>query len=561
MRAILLTFPLVAFFLVSTPATAVLGERVGADEHGGRILTPVEEIQEILKSVGADKDPDAPVVKDTITPEVLVYLSRHFATMDPTDAQYVMQHVAEQKCAGAREGVLAFLAKHGAEEASAKAIALIGRPADAVVLAGAIKPRGVWGLESLEVLAGDDPAVWREVARVGCADVRALAAKHLAANAEVKGDELVALYTAGPDAVRGALVSAFAAKGRPEAFEVLLLAMQGSRFSEADLAWDCLKKMPISDTQRQEASEIASRLHGMAERGQHLAAARLAALAGEARGFDWAIDCLREFAESGEPRRMICTNVPDGIPGIAPLVFLDCDRPGFPNFLRLVAKDENREALLDVAYMMSPRNDHGYLVIPVPADSDDGKALRAGLDKIGTDPAREIGRRIFIEHPRTLLLTGMTDAEKLAAVKQKVAGEDFTVEFLSGETSLVLRKTTPGSVVCQVNYIDVSVPCTRVEYQPDSRSTLVMGHTCNYTWGTPGGPLGWRKFESGEVIATGAADFLKRLISEERPQDILKIYATFRVALPDGRDLRISREIPPDVLFRQDTPKPDDPTP
>jgi len=552
MRAILLTLPLVAVFLVSAPATAVLSERAVADEHGGRILTPVEEIQEILKSVGADKDPAAPVVKDTITPEVLVYLSRHFATMDPTDAQYVMQHVAKQKCAGAREGVLAFLAKHGAEEAAVKAIAFIGRPADAVVLAGAIRPRGKWGLggaekESLEVLAGADPAVWREVARVGCADVRALAAEHLAASAEVKGDELVALYTAGPEVVRRALIWAFAAKGRPEAFEVLLLAVQDRQFSDADLAWECLKKMPLSEGRRQEASETASRLHGMAERGQHLAAARLAALAGEARGFDWVIDCLREFAESGEPRRMICTNVPDGIPGIAPLVFLDCDRPGFPNFLRLVAKDENREALLDVAYMMSPRNDHGYLVIPVPADSDDGKALRAGLDKIGTDLAREISRRIFIEHPRTLLLTGMTDAEKLAAVKQEIADKDFTVEFLPGGTGFVLKKTTPGSVVCRAALCGVNV-----RYQPGNRFARVR-HA--------GSPSGWRKFESGKVVATGSAEFLKRLIGEDQLQDIQAIRVTFRVALPDGRDLMISREISPDAAVRQDTLKPDDPTP
>jgi len=552
MRAIFLAFPLVVVFLVSTPATAVLSERVVADEHGGRMLTPVEEIQEILKSVGADKDLAAPVVKDTITPEVLVYLSRHFATMDPSDAQYVMQHVAKQKCAGAREGVLAFLAKHGAEEAAAKAIAFIGRPADAVVLAGAIRPRGRWGWggaekESLEVLAGADPAVWREVARVGCADVRALAAEHLAASAEVKGDELVALYTAGPEVVRRALVWAFAAKGRPEAFEVLLLAVQCRPFSDADMAWDCLKKMPISDTRRQEASEAASRLHGMAERDQHLAAARLASLAGEARGFDWAIDCLREFAESGEPRRMICTNVPDGIPGSAPLVFLDCDRPGFPNFLRLVAKDENREALLDVAYMMSPRNDHGYLVIPVPADSDDGKALRAGLEKIGTDLAREISRRIFIEHPRTLLLTGMTDAEKLAAVKQEVADEDFTVEFLPGGTGLVLKKTTPGSIVCRADLRGVDI-----RYQPGNRFRHI---------GIGGGPSEWRKFESGEVIATGAAEILKRLIGEGQLQDIQAIQVTFRVALPDGRDLMISREIPPDAAVRKDNPKQDAPTP
>lgn len=548
MRAILLGFPLVAVFLVSTPATAVLSEPAVADEHGGRILTPVEAIQEILKSVGADKDPAAPVVKDTITPEVLVYLSRHFATMDPSDAQYVMQHVAKQKCAGAREGVLAFLAKHGAAEAAAKAIAFIGRPADAVVLAEAIRPRGHWGLggaekESLEVLAGADPAVWREVARVGCADVRALAAEHLAASAEVKGDELVALYTAGPEVVRRALIWAFAAKGRPEAFEVLLLAVQDRPFSDADMAWDCLKKMPISDTQRQEASEAASRLHGMAERDQHLAAARLAALAGEARGFDWAIDCLREFAESGEPRRMICTNVPDGIPGIAPLVFLDCDRPGFPNFLRLVAKDENREALLDVAYMMSPRNDHGSLVIPVPADSDDGKALRAGLEKTGTDLADEISRRIFIEYPRTLFLTGMTDGEKLAAVKQEVTDEDFTVEFLSGGTGLVLKKITPGSVVCRADLRGVDI-----RYQPGNRFRHL---------GIGGGPSEWRKFESGEVITTGAAEILKRLIGEGQLQDIQAIRVTFRVALPDGRNLRVSREISPDAAVRQDAPKPD----
>ena len=553
MRAIFLAFPLVVVFLVSTPATAVLSERVVADEHGGRILTPVEAIQEILKSVGADKDPTAPVVKDTITPEVLVYLSRHFATMDPSDAQYVMQHVAKQKCAGAREGVLAFLAKHGAAEAAAKAIAFIGRPADAVVLAGAIRPREKWGLngaekESLEVLAGADPAVWREVARVGCADVRALAAEHLAASAEVKGDELVALYTAGPEVVRRALIWAFAAKGRPEAFDVLLLAMQGRRFSEADLAWECLKKMPLSGVQRQRASETASRLHGMAERGQHMAAARLAALAGEARGFDWAIDCLREFAESGEPRQMICTNVPDGIPGIAPPVFLDCDRPGFPNFLRLVAKDENREALLDVAYMMSPRNDHGYLVIPVPADSDDGKALRAGLDKIVTDLAREISRRIFIEYPRTLLLTGMTEAEKLAAVKQEVADEDFTIEFLPGGTGFVLKKTTPGSVVCRADLCGLDV-----RYQPGNRFKHI---------GIGGGPSEWRKFESGEAIAgVSTQEEMKRRIGSDQLQDIQAIRVTFRVALPDGRDLRVSREIAPDAVLRQDTPKPDAPTP
>jgi len=44
-------------------------------------------------------------------------------------------------------------------------------------------------------------------------------------------------------------------------------------------------------------------------------------------------------------------------------------------------------------------------------------------------------------------------------------------------------------------------------------------------------------------------------------QDIQAIRVTFRVALPDGRDLRVSREIAPDAVLRQDTPKPDAPTP
>ena len=532
--AMLTTLPSTADAVESLPAVA--------DEHGGHQLTEKENFQRLMEEIGADKDPTAPPVGDAMTPELLAYLTRNMSKLRSGDVCYLLYPIAAMKFKEARGEVLAFMAKYRIRsEAIYSALQAIGEPVDAVALAKmAARPWSTWANtqaeKAIETLAGENAAIWRQVAEVDDPRLKALAARHMLGAASATGDELATLFKSGPVFVRQTMLEALSLVKRPEMFPVILLALEDPHATIASSAVDHLKGYKPSDSERRALTEAAERLYATGVMHPRLTAARLAACLGDPRGFDWALECLQDFNDSGQERIMMCTNAPDGIPGDAPLVFLNYDRPGFPNFLRLLRKGEKPQALRDVAYMLSPRDDHGRWVIPVAPTSDEGKALRRGLEEIGTDLSREVLAGVFKEIPRPDLLAGLSEEEKRAA--PEASEKDFVIEVgrrpfdKPDMVEFRLKKVTPGIFVSKSAEWSWSIS------KADSRGHF-GGFQCLR--------FQIRKAGQGETVCAANVDLGKSAL----PPDA-KLNVEFRLRRPEDHAVTVQAAFSPDQL-RLDT--------
>lgn len=528
--------------LVSLPCVAECVESLPsvADEHGGHQLTEKENFQRLMEEIGADKDPTAPPVGDTMKPELLAYLSRNMGKLDPGDVCYVLRPIAAMKFKEARGEVLAFLAKNGiCTDAIYSALQAIGEPVDAVALAkAAARPWSTWADTQaeriIETLAGEDAAIWRQVAEVDDPRLKALAARHMLGAARVTRDELATLFKSGPVFVRQTLLEGLSLVKRPEMFPVILLALEDPHTTIALSAVERLKGYKPSDSERRALTEAAERLYATGVMDTRLTAARLATCLGDPRGFDWAMECLQDFNDSVQKRIMVCTNEPYGIPGDAPLVFLNYDHPGFPNFLRLLRKGEKPQALRDVAYMLSPRNDHGQWVIPVDPTSDGGKVLRRGLEEIGTDLSREVLAGVFKEISKPDPLAGLSEEAKRVALAQQVSEKDFTIEVgrrpfdKPGAVEFRVKKVTPGQVVCHGTQFTLSMEPEKVK--PGHRDTRV-----HFSPALSRRHMGYGIFAQGDTVCA------EMPYDEDGAQSISAAESNFTIQLPDGKELNVSR--------------------
>ena len=547
MRVIPIVCFLTSMLAVFHAAEGVETLPVIVDMHGSHQLTEKENFQRIMKEIGADKDPTAPPVGDTMTTDLLAYLSQRLHVMDRGDVCYILRPIADLKFTPARSDVLAFMARNGVRtEAIYGALEAIGRPEDAVVLAKAVarrqsKYQNTKAEGTIEVLAGEDTALWRQVAAVNDPYLQALAVRHLAAGVEVSAEELAALFKAGSTGVRRAMLGTLAKQKRTDVFPVLLLAVQDRCSWVVNRGFEGLKMLMLSDAERHTVADLAERLHRKSVLHARLTAARLAALLGDPRGFDWALECLQDFADSGQKTGLCCGIAPRGVPGEGPMVFIDYDRSGFANFLRLVKKGEKREALRAVAFMMSVRANHEPLEVPLNPSTEEMQGLRRGLEAMGTDLSREILATVFKPVPKRGLPKGLSEEQVRAALDQKVGQEDFTVEVgrrpfdKPDVVEFRLKKTTPGDAICAARWegcIVVDEGARAVASRVVSRGVVVGGRRGDMA-----------RVRAGETVVAGAYTLLP-----DRFTQAGRLMASFEVRLPDGRELKVAGRFTPDQL-------------
>jgi hypothetical protein len=289
----------------------------------------------------------------------------------------------------------------------------------------------------------------------------AVAATAIAQSAEpvatppLSPQELIAQFKAAPLQEQVELLVHLEREHRSDLFGLLLAAMEVQEGRILGAVDRMLPEAKPTEPERREANKLIERLHGRLALASRVRAARLAAFLGEARGFDWALECLQDYLDSGQPIRMECTNLPIGVPRDVPMIFLNFDRPGLANFLRLVRKGERPEALRGVARVMAPRNDQGHIVVPLDARTMDVQAFRKGLAEIATPLAREIEAILSKEVKRPAgfdPLAGLTEAERMETLKAEVTEKDFVIEVRRepfsepDQIEFRLRKITPGLV-------------------------------------------------------------------------------------------------------------------
>ena len=540
--ALLTALPSSAENRVSLPAVA--------DEHGGHIMTKKEVYQELMDYIGADKDPAAPPVADKMTPELLAYLTRNMSKLPAGDVCYVLYSITDMKFKEARSEVVAFMVRNrDASGSVCSALRAIGEPEDAVPLAKiAARHWSVWGdtevEKTVEGLAGDNVVVWRQVAEVNDPRLKALAAKHmLIGAADVTVNEVAALFKASHVFVRQTILVAFSLDKRPEMFPVILLAVEDSHATIASSAVAHLKGYKPSDSERRALIEAAERLYATGVMHPRLTAASLAACLGDPHGFDWALECLQDFNDSGQEKYLIDGRWPDGIPGQLPRIFFDYDRPGFPNFLRLVRKAEKPQALRDVADVLSisVEINQGVQTIGISADSDDGKALRRGLEEIGTDLSREVLTSVFKEIPKPDPLAGLSEEQRKAALAHVVTEKDFIIEVgrrpfeRLNAVEFRLKKVTPGLFVGR--RVTLSTYWSGSEGQGKTRFKTI------------GGGYPWVRFQRADQGGTMCAE--GRVLSPKDWPPGTKLQVSFWISPLHGGDVNV------EAAFTQDQLRPD----
>jgi hypothetical protein len=530
---------LVSTAFLALPAVAAaeshLPVTVEADAHGGHVLTEMEVIRGLVPT----DDPKAPAVGDKMTPELLRYLVGRMNVMDPSDIGFVLKPIAEMNFTEAREPVLEFMAKHKAHgNYLDEALRAIGKPEDAVALArAAAAPQGKWpDMQTgrlIEALAGEDAALWREIATVDDPYFKGLAAQHLLANPKTPVDELVALYRAGSRTVRTTILETLQKKSRPDAFSLLLVAAGDPNPGLPAMALECLKGYTPADDERQAAVKAAEALYATGVMEPRLAGARLAAWAGDPRGFDWALACIQDYNDSGQPKTAIDTGVMMGPPGDGARVFEAYDRPGLANFLRLVKKGEKAAALRDVAHALAPRDEHIHIVTPIAPQSEEGAALARDLATVGTDLAKELAATIL---PPSPALARLGPEMRPVAQAQKVTEKDFAIVLgrrpfsKLGEVEFRLKKVTPGKVVCQGGGFTLVAAADAA----GARHMVMGGGLVNRGFGL---------FDQSDTVCTNSP--AERALAG----GVAPIHVAFDVQLPEGPPLRIKADFKAEQLL------------
>jgi hypothetical protein len=275
-----------------------------------------------------------------------------------------------------------------------------------------------------------------------------------ATTASLTPKELIANFKAAPLQKQIDLLIAVEKDKRTDVFGLLLAATE---VQEGRVLWAVDRMLPQAiptDAERAEADRLIERMHGRLALSQRMMAAKFAAALGEPRGFDWALECLQDFYDGGQPVMMECTNLPIGLPRDVPFMFLNFDRPALANYVRLIKKGDRPGALFGVAQVLAPRNDHGYIARPL-ADSKtlDAAAFHKALAEIKTPLARQIEAIISKEVKRAEPdpLAGLGEADRKEALKAEVTARDFAIEVSResfSETDKIefrLRKMTPGT--------------------------------------------------------------------------------------------------------------------
>lgn len=351
--------------------------------------------------------------------------------------------------------------------------------------------------------------------------------------------ELIAKFKAAPLQEQIDLLISVEKDGRTDVFGLLLAATQ---VQEGRVLWAIDRLLPKAvptAAERAEADRLIERMHGRLALAPRMQAAKFAAALGEPRGFDWALECLQDFSDSGQPVIMECTNLPIGLPRDVPFIFLNYDRPALANYLRLIRKGDRPEMLRGLARVLAPRNDHGYLAEPLKSEGIDAAAFRKGLAEIATPLAREL-EAIVSKEPEMPVeaapLLGLTEAERKEALKAEVAEKDFAIEVgrepfsEPGKIEFRLRKMTPGLVAWRS--VDTSVRWRVVGSDGKEvveRNRMIMIYT--------GGPPTGGRASQGETVWVSRYD-----TAQVRPGAILE--ETFTLTLVNGHTLYVSAKFP-----------------
>jgi hypothetical protein len=271
---------------------------------------------------------------------------------------------------------------------------------------------------------------------------------------QAEPNDPLARFQAGPLSVRRDLLANFPTV---KPLKLLLAAVQDPHDEITKLAMEPLQKRSLSDADRQAVIKEAEQMWASGVMRLRLTAAQLAAMAGDARSFDWALECLQDFNDSGQPKIGYRGAPLAGVPGTAAGLMVERDRPGFARYLALVRKGEKAAALRDVAGILAPHDGEYGIRDPLEQESAEGLALCDGLKKIGTPLAKELAAIIFRENAAIDLLTA---EEQQLALTQKATEKDFDIEVgrrpfdKPGAVEVRLKKVTPGKVVCGPCYLN-----------------------------------------------------------------------------------------------------------
>lgn len=535
MRVRLLVLSCVALLTAAAGARAAPSHLPGISNGHGGFLTQMEYVRQLVPK----DDPKAPPVGDQMTPELLRYLVGRLDKIDPSDGCFVLKSVAEMKFAEARGPLLDFVAKNGMRTAYIDdAFRAIGKPDDAVVLAKAIAQPRRDGADTvtektIEILIGDDAALWRQVGAVDDPFLKALAARHLVALPPDAATDFVAQFRAGSPRVRRDMIHAIEKNRSPDTLPLLLAAVQDSDYYVSPPAMELLKRRQISDSDRLDALKQAERMFASGIMRLRLTAAHMAAILRDPRGFDWALECGQDFNDSGQMKMGYYGTPLAGVPGEVGKVFEEFDRPDFSNFLRLARKGQRAAALRDVATTLGPRDDPARGVVsPVGPQTPDGQALRRGMEEIDSDLARQLAATIF---PADAELRNLPAEDRPLAAAQAPQDADFDIEIsrrpfdAPGVLEFRLVKATPGKVVCQ----GLDFSATVVESAAPNH-----GHRF-FFGGARSESSGLAVYGQGQTVCTAKADH------DLAPPGVEDVTLSFRLKLPGGRSLTVERTFLP----------------